>query len=135
MYYFLAYYRLTNLNIRFIRYLLALTVVFLFLLPPSSILWHQKIGDLFQKQLTKIVGFYTRETQFCQIFSNFRGKNDKIFFEQKSLTLECRTKKETPQKNSQKIMENKLKMGSYSLERKQDTCCMAVVLAVVVLFV
>jgi len=29
-------------------------------------------------------------------------------------------------------MENKLKMGSYSLERKQDTCCMAVVLAVVV---
>jgi hypothetical protein len=32
-------------------------------------------------------------------------------------------------------MENKLKMGSYSLERKQDTCCMAVVLAVVVVVV
>jgi hypothetical protein len=34
MYYFLAYYRLTKLNIRFIRYLLALTGVFLFPLPP-----------------------------------------------------------------------------------------------------
>jgi hypothetical protein len=90
-YYFLAYYRLTKLNIRFIRYLLALTGVFSSPLPLSSILWHQKIGDHLQKKLRKIVGFYTRKTHFCQNFLDFSSKKRQNVFEPKSLTLEYKT--------------------------------------------
>jgi hypothetical protein len=97
-YYFLAYYRLTKLNIRFIRYLLAFTGVFLIPLstsPTPSILWHQKIGDLFQKNLTKIVGF-TIEKPFLPIF---RRKNDNKNFEQKiTHPLSTQNKERNPPK-------------------------------------